>query len=146
MKNVNAFVTMVPAVVTDSRLVIDAVVPGFGKDDIVVRSAVVDGGDTFVIKVKGTYARKTNKDGKAIAKLGFEKRVEDFKFEISSADGSFSGDKLATGDYDLDTLAYSVDKGVLRITVDKTAAAIGEVIEASDNVDADSDADDSVED
>lgn len=141
MRSVNDFVTMVPAVVTDSRLVVDILVPGFDSDDITVRSAVVNGGETFVIKVAGKYARRTNGNGEVIAKLGFEKRVSDFKFEISADDGSFAGDKLSTGDYDLSTLAYSVDKGVLRITVNKTAAAMGEIVKPSDNVDEKSDAD-----
>ena len=128
--------------VTDERLIVDFVVPGFGKDAITVKTARVNGGEAFKITVEGKYKGHVNKDGAPIPRVAFEKYVEDFNYTLSDDDNY--GDELFrsrtfnTKDYDLDKLVWSVKDGVVRVSVPKTALACGKTIEAVDNADKDS--------
>jgi HSP20 family molecular chaperone IbpA len=129
-------------VVSDERLIIDVVAPGFSKDAITVKTAKVNGGEAFKITVEGHYIGRKNKDGEPIPRMAFEKYVEDFKY-VFSDDNNF-GDELfrsktfVSKDYDLDKLSFDVKDGVIRISIPKTALAKGAVVTAVDNADADS--------
>ena len=129
--------------VTDERLIIDVVAPGFGAESVVVKTAQVNGGDTFKVVVEGKYKGHTNKNGDPIPRVAFEKYVEDFKIVITensdffdNIDNNFIDFNVA--DYDLDKLVWSVNNGVIRISIPKTSEAKGKVIEAVENADADS--------
>jgi len=129
-------------VVTDERLVIDVVAPGFGKDAITVKTAKVNGGEAFKVVVEGKYIGHKNKAGDPVPRVAFEKYVEDFKYVFS--DDSDFGDELfrsstfTSKDYDLDKLAWSAADGVIRISIPKTTLARGTEVKASANADADS--------
>ena len=129
-------------VVSDERLVIDVVAPGFGKDAITVKTAKVNGGEAFKITVEGHYVGRKNKDGDPIPRMAFEKYVEDFKYVFSDDDNFgdelFRSKTFTTRDFDLDSLSFDVKHGVIRISVPKTALARGAVVEAVDNADANS--------
>ena len=129
-------------VVSDERLVIDVVAPGFGKDAITVKTAKVNGGEAFKITVEGHYVGRKNKDGDPIPRMAFEKHVEDFKYVFSDDDNFgdelFRSKTFTTRDYDLDSLSFDVKHGIIRISVPKTALARGAVVEAVDNADANS--------
>lgn len=127
--------------ISDERFVCDVIAPGFGKDDITVKSAKVDGGQKIKITVAGKYARNKNKAGTPVPRFGFEKVVDDFSVNIAGADGNFDFDKLNVEDYDLDKLTWSVKNGVVRISVPKTTLAKGTPVTAADNADADSSGD-----
>ena len=127
----------------DERFVFDVIAPGFSKDSITVKTAQVNGGDTFKLVVEGKYKGHTNKNGDPIARVAFEKYVEDFKIVITensdffdNIDNNFIDFNVA--DYDLDKLVWSVNNGVIRISIPKTSEAKGKVIEAVENADADS--------
>ena len=124
----------------DERFVLDVIAPGFSKDSITVKTAMVDGGDTFKLVVEGKYKGHTNKNGDPIPRVAFEKYVEDFKIVITENseffDNNFIGFNVA--DYDLDKLVWSANNGVIRISIPKTSEAKGKVIEAVENADADS--------
>ena len=129
--------------VTDERLIIDVVAPGFGAESVVVKTAQVNGGDTFKVVVEGKYKGHTNKNGDPIPRVAFEKYVEDFKIVITenseffdSIDNNFISFNVA--DYDLDKLVWSVNNGVIRISIPKTELARGQSVEAVENADADS--------
>ena len=128
--------------VSDERLVIDILAPGYGKDAITVKTAKVNGGENFKVVVEGKYIGRKNKDGVAIPKLGFEKYVEDFKYVFS--DDSDFGEELFrsrtfnTLDYDLTSTTYDVRDGVIRISIAKTKDAKGSVVKSVANADADS--------
>ena len=129
--------------VTDERLIIDVVAPGFGAESVVVKTAQVNGGDTFKVVVEGKYKGHTNKNGDPIPRVAFEKYVEDFKIVITensdffdNIDNNFIGFNVA--DYDLDKLVWSVNNGVIRISIPKTELARGQSVEAVENADADS--------
>ena len=129
--------------VTDERLIIDVVAPGFGAESVVVKTAQVNGGDTFKLVVEGKYKGHTNKNGDPIPRVAFEKYVEDFKIVITensdffdNIDNNFIGFNVA--DYDLDKLVWSVNNGVIRISIPKTELARGQSVEAVENADADS--------
>jgi HSP20 family molecular chaperone IbpA len=128
--------------VTDERLVIDVVAPGYGKDAVTVKTAKVNGGEAFKIVVEGKYVGHTNKAGDPIPRVAFEKYVEDFKYTFSDdtnfGDDLFRSSTFTSKDYDLDKLCYSVSNGVIRITVPKTQAAVGTVVKAVENADANS--------
>ena len=127
----------------DERFVFDVIAPGFSKDSITVKTAMVNGGDTFKLVVEGKYKGHTNKNGDPIPRVAFEKYVEDFKIVITensdffdNIDNNFIDFNVA--DYDLDKLVWSVNNGVIRISIPKTSEAKGKVIEAVENADADS--------
>ena len=127
----------------DERFVFDVIAPGFSKDSITVKTAQVNGGDTFKLVVEGKYKGYTNKNGDPIPRVAFEKYVEDFKIVINensdffdNIDNNFIDFNVA--DYDLDKLVWSVNNGVIRISIPKTSEAKGKVIEAVENADADS--------
>jgi len=128
--------------ITDERLIIDVVVPGFGSDMITVKTARVNGGDTFKVIVEGKYKGRTNANGKPVPRVAFEKLVEDFKYTFS--DDSDFGDKMISSntfnvlDYDLDGLVWDVRNGVIRISIPKTTIARGKVVSPVQNADADS--------
>ena len=129
--------------VTDERLIIDVVAPGFGAESVVVKTAQVNGGDTFKVVVEGKYKGHTNKNGDPIPRVAFEKYVEDFKIVITEnsdffdiIDNNFISFNVA--DYDLDKLVWSVNNGVIRISIPKTELARGQSVEAVENADADS--------
>ena len=129
--------------VTDERLIIDVVAPGFGAESVVVKTAQVNGGDTFKVVVEGKYKGHTNKNGDPIPRVAFEKYVEDFKIVITensdffdNIDNNFIDFNVA--DYDLDKLVWSVNNGVIRISIPKTELARGQSVEAVENADADS--------
>ncbi len=128
--------------VTDERLVIDLVAPGFNKDSVVVKTSKVNGGEAFKITVEGKYKGRKNADGKPIPRVAFEKRVEDFKYTFSDntdfGDDLFKSQTFTSKDYELDELTWDITDGVIRISVPKTAIARGTAVEASDNADADS--------
>ncbi len=128
--------------VSDERLVIDVVAPGFNKDSVVVKSARVNGGEAFKITVEGHYVGHKNAAGESIPALAFEKRVQDFKYILSDdsdfGDTLFRSSTFTSKDYDLDKMVYSVVDGVIRISIPKTELAKGKVITAIDNADKDS--------
>ena len=128
--------------VTDERLVIDLVAPGFNKDSVVVKTSKVNGGEAFKITVEGKYKGRKNADGEPIPRVAFEKRVEDFKYTFSDntdfGDDLFKSHTFTSKDYELDKLTWDITDGVIRISVPKTAIARGTAVEASDNADADS--------
>ena len=128
--------------VTDERLVIDLVAPGFNKDSVVVKTSKVNGGEAFKITVEGKYKGRKNADGNPIPRVAFEKRVEDFKYTFSDntdfGDDLFKSHTFTSKDYELDELTWDITDGVIRISVPKTAIARGTAVEASDNADADS--------
>lgn len=127
--------------VTDERLVIDVVAPGFNKDTVTVKSARVNGGEAFKITVEGHYVGHKNGNGDPVPAVAFEKKVQNFKYVLS--DDTQFGDELfrskagtfTSKDYDLDKMVYSVADGVIRISIPKTDLAKGAVLTASDNAD-----------
>ena len=128
--------------VTDERLIIDVVAPGFGAESVVVKTAQVNGGDTFKVVVEGKYKGHTNKNGDPIPRVAFEKYVEDFKY-VFSDDADYGDEPLFRSktfnslDYDLDKLVWSVNNGVIRISIPKIDLACGQSVEAVENADAD---------
>ena len=128
--------------VTDERLIIDIVAPGFNKDSVVVKTSKVNGGEAFKITVEGKYKGRKNADGNPIPRVAFEKYVEDFKYTFSDntdfGDDLFKSHTFTSKDYELDELTWDITDGVIRISVPKTAIARGTAVEASDNADADS--------
>ena len=129
--------------VTDERLVIDVLAPGFNKETVTVKTARVGGGEVFKVVVEGKYAGRKNKNGDPIPRLGFEKVVEDFKLVLS--DDAAYGDvplyrsrTFTSADYNLDGLVWDAKDGVIRISIPKTSLARGKLISATDNADADS--------
>ena len=128
--------------VTDERLVIDVVVPGFNKDTLTVKTARVNGGEAFKVSVKGKYKGHTNKDGAPIPRVAFEKYVEDvdltFSDDTDFGDTLFRSKTFTSKDYDLDGLKFSVTDGVCRISIPKTDVARGTAVAACENADADS--------
>lgn len=131
--------------VTDERLVIDVVAPGFSKDSVVVKTAKVNGGENFKVIVEGTVKARTNKKGEKVPALAFFKHLQDFRYTFSD-NTEFANDDLFRGvetpfiskDYDLDDLKWSVADGVIRISIPKTAIAKGVEVKAVENADADS--------
>jgi hypothetical protein len=128
--------------VTDERLVIDVVAPGFGKDAVTVKTAKVNGGEAFKVVVEGKYVGHTNKDGAPIPRVAFEKYVEDFKYTFSDdtnfGDDLFRSSTFTSRDYDLSKLVWSVSDGIIRISIPKNADAKGVTVKACQNADADS--------
>ena len=129
--------------VTDERLILDIVAPGFNKDSVVVKTSKVNGGEAFKITVEGKYKGRKNADGKPIPRVAFEKYVEDFKYTFSDNtdfgdEALFKSQTFTSKDYELDKLAWDITDGVIRISIPKTAIACGTAVEASDNADADS--------
>src|SRR5574344_368004 len=114
--------------VTDERMVADVVAPGYGADDITVKTAKVsdgNGGKKVLIKVEGQYNRPTAKTGKLVPRFPFDKVVGDgFQEVIDDA-------RLTDGDFDTDGIKYSVKNGGVRISIPKTAEATGNVLTAS---------------
>jgi HSP20 family molecular chaperone IbpA len=116
---------------TSERKVIDLDVAGYGNDDVSVSTAVIDGGKTFVLTAKGTYTRRTGSTGKLAKRLGHEKVVADtFKWtQTFPSEGT---------DYDLNSVAYKVRNGILRISINKIEAARGKKVAAlADDVNID---------
>lgn len=129
--------------VSDERLLIDVVVPGFNKDSVTVKTAKVNGGEAFKVTVEGHYKGRTNKAGDPVPRLAFEKYVSDFKY-VFSDDTNFGDEALfrshtfTSKDYSLDKLVWDVKDGVVRISIPKTDLARGKPVEAVANADADS--------
>lgn len=131
--------------VSDERLVIDVVAPGFSKDGITVKTAKVNGGENFKIIVEGVVKARTNSAGEKIPALAFDKHLQNFRYTFSD-NTEFANDDLFRGsetpfvskDYDLDDLKWSVADGVIRISVPKTKLAKGVAVKAVANADADS--------
>ena len=123
----------------DERFVLDVVAPGFNKDTVTVKTAMVDGGDTFKLTIEGIYKGHTNKNGDPVPRVAFEKYVEDFKVIISEGIET-EGDNFGFNvvDYDLDNLTWSATNGVIRISIPKISEAKGKVIKPVENADADS--------
>ena len=128
--------------VTDERLILDVVAPGYNADSVVVKTARVNGGEAFKVTVEGHYVGRTNKAGDAIPRVAFEKYVEDFKYTFSDdtefGDELFRSHTFTSKDYDLDKLTWDVKDGVIRISIPKTALARGTEVKAVKNADADS--------
>ena len=128
--------------VTDERLILDFVVPGYNADSITDKTARVNGGEAFKIIVEGKYKGRTNKAGAAIPRVAFEKYVEDFKYIFSDdtdfGEELFRSSTFTSKDYDLDKLVWDVKDGIIRISIPKTALARGTEVKASKNADADS--------
>ena len=128
--------------VTDERLILDVVAPGYNADSVVVKTARVNGGEAFKVTVEGHYVGRTNKAGDAIPRVAFEKYVEDFKYTFSDdtefGDELFHSHTFTSKDYDLDKLTWDVKDGVIRISIPKTTAARGTEVKAVKNADADS--------
>ncbi len=103
---------------TKSRLVIDIVAAGFDPANVKVAKRVTSGGKKTALVVSGKYVRPTGATGKLVPRFGYDKVV----------DKSFSQEIEVAGDYDIDKVAYTMKNGVIRITVPKTAAAIGTVV------------------
>lgn len=128
--------------VTDERLVLDILVPGYGKDAVTVKTARVNNGEAFKIIVEGKYIGRKNKNNVPVPRIAFEKYVEDFKYVFSDntdfGDDLFRSQTFVSGDYDLDKICYDVVNGVIRISIPKTDLAKGKAITASENADKDS--------
>ena len=128
--------------ITDERLIIDIVAPGFNENSVLIKSARVNGGEAFKIIVEGKYKGRTNKAGAAIPRVAFEKYVEDFKYIFSDdtdfGEELFRSSTFTSKDYDLDKLVWDVKDGIIRISIPKTALARGTEVKASKNADADS--------
>jgi HSP20 family molecular chaperone IbpA len=102
---------------TESRKIIDLAIPGFAKEDVKVSTAVQNGGEDFVIKVKGTYSRPLGATGKKVPLFAFDKVVDqNFSWKVTYDTGL---------DYDFYNLTWDLKNGVLRISVPKTPEAIG---------------------
>jgi len=121
-------------------MVIDVVAAGYAQDDITVATALRDQGETFVLTVKGKYQRPTGATGKLVPRLAYDKIIDE-KFKIV--------EEFDTAcDYNLDELKWAVSKGVIRISIPKSAEAIGKKVDpiaAGNNINADSGANASVE-
>ena len=128
--------------VTDERLILDFVVPGYNADSITVKTARVNGGEAFKVIVEGKYKGRTNKDGNPIPRVAFEKYVEDVKFVLSDntdfGEELFRSSTFTSKDYDLDKLVWDAKDGVVRVSIPKTTIARGTEVKASKNADADS--------
>ena len=128
--------------VTDERLIIDIKAAGYGKDAITVKTAKVNGGETFKVIVEGKYKGRKNADGNPIPRVAFEKYVEDFKYTFSDdtnfGDDLFRSKTFTSKDYELDKMVWDVTNGVIRISIPKTDLAKGTAVEVSDNADANS--------
>ena len=126
--------------VTDERLVLDILAPGFDSNSVEVKTAKTNGGEAFKIIVQGKYAGRKNKDGAPIPRVAYEKYVEDFKYVFSDdttyGEELFRSKTFTSKDYDLDKLCFDVTNGVVRISVPKTDLARGSVVKASTNADA----------
>lgn len=129
-------------VVSDERLVIDYLAPGFDKDAITVKTAKVNGGSTFKVTIEGKYIGRKNKAGTPIPRLAYEKYVEDFKVVLSDdtdfGEELFRSHTFNSEDYDLDKLVWDVKAGVIRVSIPKTDLAKGKAVAAVDNADAES--------
>lgn len=142
--------SMVFKSVSDERLVIDVLVPGFNKDMITVKTALLNGGEIFKVVVKGVHEARKNKDGAEVPELASDKYISNFEYAFVDADDCeydisrlgdeklFRSSTFFSVDYDLDKLAWSVKDGILRISIPKNAKAVGKAVEAVDNADADS--------
>ena len=112
--------------VTDSRMVVDIVAPGYGPEDITVKAAKTSDGNgkkVFSLKVEGKYVRPTGAHDKLVPR--------------------FAND----GDYDTANIKYAVKNGVIRISIPKTADAIGTKLTATtDNINAVATSDDDTDD
>jgi HSP20 family molecular chaperone IbpA len=111
---------------TDKGLIIDVVIPGFGKDDVKVTKFVDFIGEDAVdiLRVSGKYTRPTGETGKLVPRFAFDKVVDEkFKMEFPVDDK-----------YDVEKLRWGIKNGVLRIRVGLQDWAIGEEIESVDNV------------
>lgn len=128
--------------ITDERLILDVVVPGFNEDSVVVKTARVNGGEAFKVIVEGKYKGRVNKSGDPIPRVAFEKNVQDFKYVFSDDDSFgdtlFRSSTFTSKDYDLDKLAWDVKDGVARISIPKTTIARGTAVKAVKNADAES--------
>jgi HSP20 family molecular chaperone IbpA len=110
--------------ITGDRMIIDLVVPGYAKENITVQAATKHGGKNFVLTVKGDYVRPTGATGKVVPKFAFDKCVGDsFKW---------SDELPLDDDYRLDGIQWDCTNGVFRISVPKTAEAIGKKITAAE--------------
>ena len=129
-------------VVTDERLILDVVAPGFNEDSVSVKTARVNGGEAFKVVVEGKYKGRVNKAGEPIPRVAFEKYVTDLKYifsdDVAFGDELFRSHTFTSKDYDLDKLVWDAKDGVIRISIPKTAIARGSEVKASKNADADS--------
>ena len=118
---------------TDKGLVIDVVVPGYGKDDVKVQTFVEKCGDcngaVDYIRVVGKYARNTGDKGLNVPRFGFEKVVTEKFKEVFELDQK----------YDKAKLVWGWKNGVVRIRVGLQDWAIGTDVTAVANVEAGAD-------
>ena len=92
-------------VVTDNRMVIDVVAPGFTEKDFSVKRVMLDG--KVEVKVKSTIKKG----------VGFYKTLVGYKCkEVVNID---------TDAFNLEEMTTSLENGVLRISIPKTEEAIG---------------------
>lgn len=137
--------------VSDERLVIDVVAPGFDASMVTVKTALLAGGKIFKVVVAGEYAGRKNKSGDDVPALASDKYIDDFKYEFADIDEElcidtckvaddklFKSSTFFTVDYELDKIKWSVTNGIIRISIPKKQAAVGVEIKPSDNADADS--------
>jgi HSP20 family molecular chaperone IbpA len=130
--------------VTDSRMVIDVVAPGYGPEDITVKAAKTSDGNgkkVFSLKVEGKYVRPTGAHDKLVPRFAYDKVVGDGFKEV------ITDDRFNDGDYDTANIKYAVKNGVIRISIPKTADAIGTKLTATtDNINAVATSDDDTDD
>ena len=103
---------------TDSRLVIDVIAPGFKPENITLSKKTINDGKNVILVVKGKYVRPRGATDKAVPRFAYDKVVP----------ASFKEEFPIAGDFNVDAVMYKVADGVIRITVPKTAAAIGATI------------------
>lgn len=114
--------------VTGERKVIDILMPGYNEDMVTVTSAI-KGEEDFVITVKGKYQRPRGKTDKLVKRFGYDKVLHNSGEDTFKNVFDFPCEK---SDYDVDSLVWTVKDGVMRISIPKTAKAIGKEVKPLD--------------
>jgi HSP20 family molecular chaperone IbpA len=100
--------------VTDERMIIDIPLPGLTKRDVTVKRVDLD--RMVRVKIRSTVEKKDT--------FGFYKKLVGYK-----DDKQFIVDPER---FNLDQMDVSLDNGVLRISIPKTQAAIGQTVFGED--------------
>ena len=95
--------------ITDERLILDVVAPGYDADSVVVKTARVNAGEAFKVTVEGKYAGRTNKDG--------EKALAGAEFTLKKADDNWkaTGEALHFTKTGGDTYRNDANGGSIRV-------------------------------
>ena len=77
-----------------------------------------------MVRVSGKYSRPTGETGKLVPRFAYEKEVDD-KFKVVFP---------VEYKYDISRLKWAIKNGVIRVRIGLTDAALGQAVEAVDNV------------